>query len=644
MKYRIFLQFIFIFVTATNAAQIDNDLNVETYTLFNNVRVLIDENYTFSQVINDTTLHFTKQPRISVKGIDYYWIKYTVQNNSGYDKKFAIWTMPLFDSRLYFFNKDKKSWQSVRGGAQLANNRNYFPYLSCVFPSHKTTTIYIKVKVTEINKDLQTLQPSIALQSYYLTKSNREKDHDWWLATVAIVLSFLIYNAYWYFMIKKKAHLYYLIMLMGGIVYVTCETFFLSLFTNFKTFNTTIIADGTVDYIPIEWLLLSISITVMIFGLVQYTRTYLQSKVYLAQWDRIIATVLKMFILFEIIINFSYFFEIIAPNNLYGIILNVFILIIVVTILIIGFKSYAQKRKEATYFLIALFIPLSLVIVLAVLLIISQNNQELNFLSHITIWSITITFAVALVAEVNLIKEELSLEKLEKEATSASIAIEKERNFRLEEKIAYDKNEVVAAQHIKLLMKELHHRVKNNLQIVSSLLSLQSFRIKDQAAIDAVKEGQHRIEAMSLIHQKLYVQDNITKVNMKEFISDIAESLMQAYGYKNDNFSLEINVTETHLDVDKAIPLSIIINELITNAFKYAYKDIEKPVLKISFNKTLQITELTITDNGIGMDVNAWETNEGYGKELVQTFAEQLEGTLTLTVNNGTSFQIVFPF
>jgi len=116
-------------MTATNVAQIDNDLNIENYIRFDNVKVLIDENYTFSRVINDTILHFTKQSRISVKGINYYWIKYTAQNNSGYDKKFALWTMPLFDSKLYSFNEDKKNWQSVRGGEQVANNRTHFKYM-----------------------------------------------------------------------------------------------------------------------------------------------------------------------------------------------------------------------------------------------------------------------------------------------------------------------------------------------------------------------------------------------------------------------------------------------------------------------------------------------------------------------------------
>ena len=136
----------------------------------------------------------------------------------------------------------------------------------------------------------------------------------------------------------------------------------------------------------------------------------------------------------------------------------------------------------------------------------------------------------------------------------------------------------------------------------------------------------------------------LPKFKINEFITDIAESLMQAYGYDYDNFQLDITVDEELLDVDKAIPLSIIINELITNAFKYAYNNVKNPKLKITFSKQLTQASLSVSDNGVGLNVNEWENNDGYGKELIQTFTEQLEGSITLTINNGTTFKIEFPF
>ena len=644
MTSKVFLFLLFFFNVQLVVCQIDDTLPNDNYRILENVNVLVDKNYSFLDILNNSNLRFIKSKKISVKGIDFYWIKYTVKNNSAYDKKYAIWAFPWFDNTLYSFNHDSQKWTQTKGGEMVANNRTAFKYMPCVFKSKTTTTFYIKVSLNEINKQTNFLNTSIGIENHTNTLLSRKKNYDLWLVTMSVLIAFLIYNAYWYFMIKEKVYLYYLIILFGGMVYTTCLNFFLSFFINFKSINATITSDGYACYIPVELIIMQISIFVILFGFIAFTRAYLQSKIYLPLWDKILKAVFVVFAILILSITIGEYTKIITYKSVYTLVVNISILFLFATILIVGFKSYLQKRKEATYFLLALIVPILVMIFLVFNLTLNNAYSGLNYLPNFAVFTITLTFAVALVAKVNLIKAALIAETAEKQNIAATIAIERERNMRLEEKIEYDKSEVAAAQKIKLLMKELHHRVKNNLQIVSSLLSLQSFRIKDQAAIDAVKEGQHRIEAMSLIHQRLYIQDNVTQVNIKEFIADISESLMQAYGFYYPSFKLELSVTDELIEVDKAIPLSIIINELITNAFKYAYEGIETPSLKISLTKQLQNAELIVSDNGTGIDLNAWQTNDGYGKELVNTFTERLEGTISLRVNNGTTFTIVFPY
>lgn len=196
-----------------------------------------------------------------------------------------------------------------------------------------------------------------------------------------------------------------------------------------------------------------------------------------------------------------------------------------------------------------------------------------------------------------------------------------------------------------LLMKELHHRVKNNLQIISSLLSLQSFKIKDDAASKAVREGQQRIEAMSLIHQRLYTKDNITEINIKEFISDLIDSLQDAYGLQQDDITIMLDIDNELMNVDQAIPLSLIINELVTNAFKYAYKDNNNPELNVTLKRKDNNLELIVADNGKGVNIEEWQDKEGsFGKELIQTFVKQLNGYLSLGVDKGTKFILTIPY
>jgi two-component sensor histidine kinase len=197
--------------------------------------------------------------------------------------------------------------------------------------------------------------------------------------------------------------------------------------------------------------------------------------------------------------------------------------------------------------------------------------------------------------------------------------------------------------HLNYLMKELHHRVKNNLQIVSSLLNLQSAKIDDPMAQKALMEGQHRIEAMSLIHQKLYQTKTTSRVNIQEFITELAENLMHAYGYKAHNFNLQLQVEIKELEADVAIPVGLILNEVVTNAFKYAFKNVTDPALTITLKESEQKLKLTITDNGLELTEKAWKQSTSFGRQLMQSLTMQLEGTMQLRCDTGSIFTFTFP-
>jgi two-component sensor histidine kinase len=199
------------------------------------------------------------------------------------------------------------------------------------------------------------------------------------------------------------------------------------------------------------------------------------------------------------------------------------------------------------------------------------------------------------------------------------------------------------ATRLSVLMKELHHRVKNNLQIVSSLLNLQSYRISDPEALAAVREGKQRVDAMMYIHQYLYQTDDVSTLDIRAYITNLCERLMQAYGYTKDNFDLKIDLPKAQFKVDNAIPIGLIINELVTNSFKYAYKNVENPSLRIDF-KTGQETILTIKDNGRNFDKKEWEqASQSFGKTLVHSLALQIKAKLDLNTDDGTMFSIIFP-
>lgn len=202
------------------------------------------------------------------------------------------------------------------------------------------------------------------------------------------------------------------------------------------------------------------------------------------------------------------------------------------------------------------------------------------------------------------------------------------------------------SDQLALLMQELHHRVKNNFAIVASLLNLQSHGLKDEKAIQAMRAGQQRIEAMSLIHQRLYMTDQLTSVNMEEYLTDLATGLTQAYGYHSGNFELVLTIEQKQLDVDAAMPLGLIGNELITNSLKHAYSNVPRPWLGISLFWDKSDLVLEVYDNGSDLDLINWEkkgSRISFGKQLISSLSNQLGARVEVRQQGGARFRIYVP-
>jgi len=193
-----------------------------------------------------------------------------------------------------------------------------------------------------------------------------------------------------------------------------------------------------------------------------------------------------------------------------------------------------------------------------------------------------------------------------------------------------------------LLLKEVHHRVKNNFQIVSSLLELQTKGIDDKKALELANEGKNRIKSMAIIHQKLYQTDN-NLINFDEYIKLLVNELTAMYSSKNE-VNTSINSENIHFDIDTAIPLGLIINELITNAYKYAFEGDDEKNLDISIKKgDDDYYKLIVSDNGPGLNKTIdLKKIKSLGLRLVTRLVKQLQGSLVQNNDNGAYFEILF--
>ena len=213
-----------------------------------------------------------------------------------------------------------------------------------------------------------------------------------------------------------------------------------------------------------------------------------------------------------------------------------------------------------------------------------------------------------------------------------------------ERKLAEDKIKTSLLEK-ETLLKEIHHRVKNNLQIVSSLLDHQTQYIKDKKMIDIFTESQNRISSMSLVHEKLYRSKDLAKIDFNDYINDLVANLFQSYNSRSGNIKLNMNIQNIRLDIDFAIPCGLIINELVTNSLKYAFPEGRKGEIQVAFFKNDEnMLELMIGDNGIGISKDTdFRKTESLGLHLVTILAEkQLHGEIYLNRDHGTEFHIKF--
>lgn len=194
------------------------------------------------------------------------------------------------------------------------------------------------------------------------------------------------------------------------------------------------------------------------------------------------------------------------------------------------------------------------------------------------------------------------------------------------------------------LLKEIHHRVKNNMQVVSSLIRLQSAKLEDKEAAKVLEECQNRIKSMALVHEALYRSNDFTTLNLSDYINSLGNELLRSYNLNPEKIKMDVDIKDVILDMDTAIACGLILNELITNSIKYAFSDRRDGRIKVNLSVSDNRAKLFVSDDGIGLpkdfDTNSSKT---LGMRLVKMLAAQLEGRLKINNGCGTSFEIEFP-
>ncbi|MEN6293724.1 MAG: histidine kinase dimerization/phosphoacceptor domain -containing protein [Methanobacterium sp.] len=221
-------------------------------------------------------------------------------------------------------------------------------------------------------------------------------------------------------------------------------------------------------------------------------------------------------------------------------------------------------------------------------------------------------------------------------ANLISLGLEASRRKKAEEDLK------ASLKEKEILMKEIHHRAKNNLTIISSLLNLQSRHINDKEALGVFRESQNRARSMALIHEKLYRSDNLRKIDFGEYIRSLTIEIFNSYR-ASQGIELNMDISNIDLDINTAVPLALIVNEIVTNSLKYAFPDKKTGNVSVRFAKNADEMQLIVEDNGIGFpgDLDFRNTNS-LGMQLVTSLTDQIKGSIKLERDEGTKFIIDF--
>ena len=226
---------------------------------------------------------------------------------------------------------------------------------------------------------------------------------------------------------------------------------------------------------------------------------------------------------------------------------------------------------------------------------------------------------------------------LNRDKLSLSIARDITERKKMEEKLQ------VSLEEKEMLLREIHHRVKNNLMIISSLLNLESRYIEDQEVLNVFKDTQNRARSMALIHDRLYQTSHFKSIDIGDYIRTLAGDLLKTYAADSDLITLNLNVDDVMVDINTMIPVGLIVNELLSNCLKHAFPDDKSGQIDINFHYNHPKYLLTIEDDGVGFPENIdHKKTKSLGLRLVDILSDQIDGTVELKRDNGTQFCIEF--
>lgn len=617
---------IFMFYTGSAFAQ-PNVLTKADKEVINQFEILADSNYSFERIAADSTLAFTSNPLLhNFKPDNYYWVKFSVENPFNYPQEYYLSVFPFIDNSFYFYDNEEKKWKNATSSLGKSNSTRLFSFFPITIENNKKNTFFVRMNVSALASFKDSTHVHLDLTKATIVKQKEQRSYTIWIITLVIILILFLYNLYIYFVFKDKTFLYYLLILIGAAIYITGVNKYFNLLFSSRLYQVLLSKEGYVYYFNTNQVLTQFAILILIIGFVKFTRNYLQTKAILPKWDKVLKYINAAFAITIIFPTITTITGIWFCFNYFTLPINIAIVIILLLIILVGVIAYKRKYMFGKYFLVANILPLFFMILVAVYFIINSTaNDGAKLLPNLAILSLAITFAIALFFRINTLKKDLGNEQLQAQTLANNLNKSEQSNNEKE-----------------IHLKEIHHRVKNNLQIINGLLFMQFKDNNDEKMKAQLKQSQERIKSMALVHNKLYESDSTVHVYIKEYIKDLAGDILKTNTPVGKFIQLNIEENDAvNLSLNTSVSLGLILNELITNACKYAFAGKESGHINIAINKQGTGYQLIVKDDGSGLADDFLQKNS-MGLRLVTNLSKQLGGAAKFENNNGTVITVNF--
>ena len=529
MKYFYILIFIYSY---SIEAQVNTILSSSDE--IKNYQIFADQNYSFQQVLNEKLLFSIPKKIRKDENKIYCWLKFKVINKDDFSRKIYIRLNPNIENTLYFFDYEHKKWQSESFGLNAQKLVRAVNSVPIVFNSNSTTTLFVKTKVIYGKQHFNPKNIKIWIKNAKEFEQIEQFLLLLWIATMAVLFLFFIYNLYLYFVFRDKTYINYLTIIFGGILYITAINSYCNVLFSFRFFQIKII-DDAVYYFDFNNIIVQIGILLVITGFIKFTLNYLQLRFKLPFWDKLLIKLNYIFaftIIIDMIINCS---GIVYINNTSVFWINLFIIILLAIMFGVGVILYRKKYKPAKYYLLANAVPLLIMLVLATYFLINRKfGTGAYLLPNLAIVIQTLTFAIALVAKINLLKDELNAKQLE-----AQILKNENQQILQRKQIIILENEKIIKEieNSKLENTDLKNKLETNkLELFSNvLLNIQK--------TDSLKTIQKQIAELSLGNNSKHtemVSEIKSTINNNLFIDANWDSFKFHFEQVNPNYFTDL--------------------------------------------------------------------------------------------------------